>query len=52
MRRLRVELFAIGASALLNGNPSPVQVIIGVSGQSTASGARFYYGNVSYLDGT
>ncbi|HEX2791867.1 MAG TPA: hypothetical protein VHN17_15660 [Steroidobacteraceae bacterium] len=38
--------------AVLNGNASPAQVIIGVSGQSTASGSTVYYGIVSYLDGS
>jgi hypothetical protein len=38
--------------AVLNASASPVQVIIGVSGQSTAQSSTVDYGIVSYLNGT
>ena len=38
--------------AVLNASASPVQVIIGVSGQSTAQSSTVDYGLVSYLNGT
>jgi hypothetical protein len=38
--------------AVLNAGASPVQVIIGVSGQTTAQSSSVDYGLVSYLDGT
>src|SRR3984957_5285021 len=38
--------------ALLNAGASPVRVIIGVSGQSTAQSSTVDYGLVSYLNGT
>jgi hypothetical protein len=38
--------------AVLNGGASPVQVIMGVSGQSTLQSSSVDYGIVSYLNGT